>query len=59
VLLITFDGVIGSYFSELIYDAKGNLFPEHNKIWQDGLFVDNLFIRTGVSEGLKEIQSMF
>jgi hypothetical protein len=59
VLLITFDGVIGSYFSELLYDSKGNLFPEHSKMWQDGIFTENLYIRTGVSEGLKELHSIF
>ena len=49
VLLITFDGIIGSYFTELMYDAKGNMFPEHSKIWEEGLYHDNLFLRDGVS----------
>jgi len=57
--VITFDGIIGSYFSELEYDSKGNLFPEHSNIWSKGKRFDNLFVRTGVAQGLRELAGQF
>jgi hypothetical protein len=55
LLVINFDGVIGSYFAEIEYDSKGNLFPEHSNIWSKGKRFDNLFVRTGVAQGLREL----